>query len=391
MITLDGNHFIYNDVPSSKYKLIFARVETSPARNLSGTKKGRFIFNQAMKQRYLVDDDYTDTPMSFDVEIVTCDGEPMELRTLREVERWLFTNSTFRKLYVDPADDPYGETYEIIYGKQKKLYFNCRFMNPEKLEYNGGVVGFKCTIETDGMMLWQDSVTASFDLSDPVMVEIEGEQVRVLKGDLDFNGLVDLYDIIKVNDAYNKVIMGLDSGLTELEMLAADYDEDGELTLRDVLIITQIYNYADLLYLPVQHEYVYYDVVKKTEIDMEEAFEVTIPVDSDIDGYTYPKITVTMGLTGVDEGDDVLTIINDTDTPRLKDGEPANTRRVTEFSGLDPYDTFVIDSETHMVSNGNYSKMTRKNFPRLVEGDNKIIIKGNVLNISITWQNRRFL
>lgn len=378
MITLDGNHFIYNDEYSSKFGLIFARVETSPVRSLMGKKTGKFVFNKATKSRYLVGDDYSQSSMSFDVEVVTCDGHAIDLQTLREIERWLFSDSTFKKLYVDPADDPYGESYELVYGVQKHLYFNCRFLYPEKLEYNGGIVGFKCTMETDGIMLWQDTVRCAYDMSTPVYVEIEGKQVRVLKGDVDFDGDVSLKDAVSILQEYTNVeLMHLPPSFTEMERIAADYNENGKVDNVDALITLQVYS-ADLLQVAKKKEYIIID--SETHQPVSTVDELTslldINVDSDIDGYTYPIIKIVMGATGGE-----LKITNMSD----------DIDRVTQFKYLNGYAVVEIDCTRHTVSGSMYNKMTSKIFPRLVSGNNNLEVYGDILSFEISWNNRRFM
>ena len=373
MISLDGSHFIYNDIYSTKYGLIFGRVETQPVRTLMGKKTGQFVFNKATKSRFLVGDDYSQSHLVFDVEIVTCDGHALDLESLREIERWLFSNSAFRKLYVDPIDDPYGETYELVYGVQKHLYFNCRFLYPEKLEYNGGVVGFKCTLETDGIMLWQDTAHCAYDMSKPVYVEIDGERVRILKGDIDFDGDVDLDDAIRVLQAYSNVILHYPTGLTELETIAADYDQDGEISLTDAMIVLSIYT-ADLLKYSAKKEYIDKDT---GQIVIDENTNVlSVKVDTDIDGYTYPTIKLFVGAIGGTVG-----IVNVTD----------DEDRVTEFKGITPFSEVVIDCTKHTVSGGLYNKMSKKVFPRLLDGINNLEVSGDILSFEISWNNRRFM
>lgn len=375
MITLEGNHFIYGDVPSLKYGLIFGNVETSPTRVLSGNKSGKFVFNKALKARYLADDDYTSSPLSLDVEIVTCDGHAIDLKTLREIERWLFTNSTFKRLYIEMSDDPFGETYELVYGVQKRLYFNCRFLYPEKIEYNGGVVGFKCTLETDGMMLWQDEITHVYDMGEPVYAEIDGKRIEIILGDIDFDGVVSLNDAKRVLDAYNRTILDLDTGLNEIETLAADYDEDGKITLRDAQLVLHKVD-ADVCLRPIKDEHRIITEEGQIVIVDENANFFYVDVDSDIDGYTYPTIKLYTGKAG-----GAISIYNNTDS----------TTRSTEFEDIPPNSELIIDCRAHRVGGDFYQNMTKKNFPRLVEGKNEMIISGDVIECVFVWQNRRFL
>lgn len=381
MIELYGKHFIYDGTYSSKYNLIIANVETSRETRIAGEKTGFFVFNKASKSNHLIDDDYSDSPMSFDIEIVTCDGTPIDLNAMRKIERWLFTNSVFKKLYVDPVDDKFGETYEVVFGSQKSLYFNCRFLNPEKLEYNNGVVGFKCTLETDSMMLWQDEVSASFDFSDAIYYDDGGTQIRLLRGDVNFDGRVTARDAQTILVAASNIMVGLPSGLTEAQELVADMNGNGRIEVADAQLALQTFS-ADICEYPTEKSYV--------EVEGEIIYTPTgsqvidVLVDSDIDGYTYPIITIYMGDVG-----GTLTFANYNDDPD----------RVTEFSNLPGGSIITIDSVHSRVLSGIdrsgsvslYNMMTKKRFPRLVEGDNQIVVTGNLRSINIAWQNRRFL
>ena len=381
MIEIYGKHFVYNDVYSSQYNLIIANVETSRETRLSGGKNGNFVFNKATKTRYLIDDDYADSPMSFEIDIVTCDGRAIELQTLKKIERWLFTNSTFKKLYVDIADDPFGETYELVYGYQKRLYLNCRFLAPEKLEYNNGVVGFRCTLETDSTMLWQDEVSASFDFSEAIYPEEEGSTTRLLRGDVDFDGQITALDAQTILMAAADIMAGLDNPLTEEQTAVADMDGDGEITVLDAQIALQTYA-ADLVRYPTEKTYI--DVNGEIIHTPTGSRTIEIEVDSDIDGYTYPVITLYLG----DVASDV-TISNYDDDPD----------RSTSFTGLAAGSTITIDSvHSRVLSGGSttgsvslYNKMTSKRFPRLVGGENRLVVTGNIARLIISWQNRRFL
>jgi hypothetical protein len=56
-----------------------------------------------------------------------------------------------------PAVDPIYET--------KRLYLNCRFINPERIENQAGVYGYKVTLEADSNMWWQDPITITVDVT----------------------------------------------------------------------------------------------------------------------------------------------------------------------------------------------------------------------------------
>ena len=152
-----GCHFEYAGISSRIYDLIIANVNTQRNISLAGTTQSISIFNKKEKKNYYVGDSYENSPLVFDMEVVT--ERPLHQTEVRKVEKWLFYQKGYKKLFIDIADDIDHETYSLIDGEEKRLYLNCRFINPEKLEYNGGIVGFKFTIECDTNMAYQEPVT----------------------------------------------------------------------------------------------------------------------------------------------------------------------------------------------------------------------------------------
>lgn len=178
MAELYGSHFEYASKSSRDYGLIIANVETSRMKNLYGEIEGITIFNRASTKRYLIADNITDSPISFDVEIVTDNQCPIEYYDRRKIEKWLFNRHDYRKLYLDFKDDCAEETFEIVGTETKRIYLNCRFVNPEKLEYNGGIVGYKATLEADSNMFWQDTTTLTFSSlssTDTITVNVDSD------------------------------------------------------------------------------------------------------------------------------------------------------------------------------------------------------------------------
>lgn len=165
MANIYGSHFEYAGISSRFYGLILVNVNTSRMIQMSGATESVTLFNKKSKKKYLIDTDYTDSPITFDIEIISDNERCLELEERREIEKWLFNRREYRKLFFDSADDYYGETYEFIENTRKRSYLNCRFLNPEKLEYNGGVVGYKATIEADSNMFWQEATTEEFIIS----------------------------------------------------------------------------------------------------------------------------------------------------------------------------------------------------------------------------------
>lgn len=277
MADIYGSHFEYAGVPSRRYGLIIANVQTERATQVAGSVNGITVFSRNIKKRYLIDDDYSNSPLTFEVDIVTDNDRGLELSERREVEKWLFNTHDYRKLYLDVADDTYGETYEIIDGLQKQLYMNCRFVNPTRLEYNGGIVGYRVTMETDSGYWWQDAIIKQFAVNN-------------------------------TSAASTSII--------------------------------------------------------------------TVNVDTDLDDFIYPKVTITAG----SKGGDIIIANNADDATRL-----------TKFIGVPAYASIILKGELNYVSGQYYEKFYKQNFPRLVDGENNISIVGNVSKIEYEFNNRRML
>lgn len=277
MADIYGSHFEYAGKTSRQYGLIIAAVKTERMTLLSGAKESISLFNKKSGRRYLADDDYSGAMLTFDAEIVTDTGRPLEQRERRRIEKWLFGQVGYCRLYFDTADDLYGETFEYVDGVRKRNYLNCRFVNPEKLEYNGGIVGYKASLEADSNMFWQDSIEKTYQLENP--------------------------------------------------------SEDSSSV-------------------------------------------ISICTDSDSCGYIYPKVTVTMGSAGGD-----IVISNGSD----------DSTRLTKFVGLSPHASLIMNGELNYISGQYYEKFAKQNFIRLLDGENKLSVMGNVDSVKIEFQNRRRL
>ena len=277
MADMYGSHFEFAGVSSRQYSLIIANVETNRQLFLGGNKTGITVFSRSAKKRYLIDDDYKDSPLTFEVEIVTDTGRALEIVERRQVEKWLFNHRDYRRLYMDIADDELGETYEYVDGKRLRNYLNCRLINPTKIEGNGGVVGYKATLEADSNMYWQDETVKEYAVN---------------------NGAPDVSTIITVN------------------------------------------------------------------------------VDTALDEYIYPKVTITLGGSGGD-----ITIVNNTD----------DSTRITQFVGVNAYASIVMKGEINYVSGQYYEKFLHRNFIRLLDGENKLMVLGDIDSIKIEYSARRVM
>ena len=182
MADIYGSHFEYGGVSSRRYGLMFAAVNEGRNVMVSGSINGVTAFNRKEIKRYLIDDDYSESPLSYDVEIVTDNDFGPTLEDRHEIERWLFNRAGYWTLYLDMADDTRGETWDLIDGEIKRLYLNARFINATRMEYNGGIVGYRATLEADSGWWWQDAITKSFTLSNAssssssnISVEVESD------------------------------------------------------------------------------------------------------------------------------------------------------------------------------------------------------------------------
>lgn len=162
MPDLYGSHFEFGGVSSRTHGLMIASIESAQNTQSAGAISGINVFNKKHKRNYLVGDDYSTFPLSFDIEIMTDDDSVISRDNRRAIENWLFNRHNFQKLYLDADDDCDGETSEEIDGVTKRLFLNCRFINPNYLYYQGGIVGYRATLETDTGMWWQDSITKVF-------------------------------------------------------------------------------------------------------------------------------------------------------------------------------------------------------------------------------------
>lgn len=268
-----GSHFEYANTSSRTYGLIFANVETSRFSATSGSVSSVTVFNKSNKRRYLVDTDYSGYPIDIDIEIITDDERCLSLSERRQIERWLFTSPNYRQLYLDIDDDCEGETYETVDGVQKRLYLNCRFINPTKLEYNGGIIGYQATLETDSGMWWQDAITVTG--------------------------------------------------------------------------------------APAQGA---------------SSFYLNVDTDTDIEDYIYPTVEINAGLSGGD-----ITIINYSD----------DIERLTTLVDVPGNSRLKLIGELNMLSGYSYDFLYRQNFPRLINGANRIYVGGDVSSITYTFHNRR--
>lgn len=162
MTDIYGTYFELGGVSSKQYGLIIASLDTSRNTALYGSKESISVFNKLGNKRYLIGDNYTSSPLSFDIEVLTEDTSPVKSEQKRIIEKWLFSYKDFRKMYFDIESDCDYESFGDIGKESKRYYLNCRLINPQKIESDVGVVGYRATLEADSDMFWEDPTTQTF-------------------------------------------------------------------------------------------------------------------------------------------------------------------------------------------------------------------------------------
>ncbi len=87
-------------------------------------------------------------------------------------------------------------------------------------------------------------------------------EAPILKGDVDFDGVVDATDASAVSAEYNRILAGEEPQFTEKQNEAADMNDDGEINLQDSALIMHEYaqNQTDDSYSVVAEKYIKIDV-----------------------------------------------------------------------------------------------------------------------------------
>jgi len=298
---LYGHHFIYAGIPSraavrgGTADLTIANVETSRYTNIIGEVETKSVFNRHNKRKYLTSTLYDSSPLEFDIEIVA--EEPLDPHEMRELEKWLFNQKRYRALYVDMDDIKY-EGLDTVNNQAIGEYLNCIFLNAKKIEGNGGIMGWSCTIQCDCPMAWQDKTKIVFSTESTPRTGEEG------------------YTFPIPTDGTNQRI-------------------------------------------------------------------VEVIVDTDINDYTYPTVT--------------LDIVSNSDTSVVNLSDSATRRtEFVQFSNSSSVSTIIMDGELNQLSGAGsagdyYSAFSERNFIRLKDGLNKIALSENIEYISFEWQNMRWL
>ena len=221
---LSGLGFSYDGTSSGLYNLYFANMDTEPQIRLVGNIEGSYVGNNRQNRRYFVGNTYDKAMAEFDIEVMS--DEPLTNKEQREISKWLFYANGFKKLYIDTPgsvklgvlggrwdddDDDSTTTRKVILttrnttytspsgtntqvpgyafgysyrggydnmdcgsewiriegSKLYRTYLNCIFVDPERIETNEGVFGWKCTVECDAPMGWEEPITFTNTFDEP--------------------------------------------------------------------------------------------------------------------------------------------------------------------------------------------------------------------------------
>lgn len=264
MFDIYGCHFQYGDFDSSEYDLVIANMDTSRLNILQAERNVNTVFSKKNGTHYVTNVSFNNEPQSFDAEIFTVCGHPIGESFLHDIEQALFKRNTFTKF---EAIDSYGFD---------DVYLNCILTNPERIENDAGVVGYKFTIVTDSVMSWEEPKTETFTFAE--------------------------------NDNNPKTF--------------------------------------------------------------------SIELNTDMPDYTYPIVEFQIGSTGGD-----ISICNNTDS----------LTRLTGFTSVPALSVFTMDSRINYLPTTYYEMFNHRNFIRLLNGVNNFVLTGDIVSISITYQNRRYL
>lgn len=111
------------------------------------------------------------------------------------------------------------------------------------------------------------------------------------------------------------------------------------------------------------------------EFSEDDSANFSVTIDTNMDEYIYPVVKFTIGEDG---GDIMLINLDDED-------------RTTSFVNLTELIEFSMDGNYNYISGGNYTKFQNKNFIRLLPGENRFVLTGDVTKIEFTYSARKYL
>ena len=403
-----GYHFKYAGIDSRDKHLMFARIDRGDFDMLSGEIEGITVFNKKNKKRYLVDDDYSGSPISTEVEIVRDDDEAIPQEDRKAIEKWLFNRSAYQKLYFDAADDCDGE-YNI------PVFESFLAIRTEDMHVFSEIAGDLCGWGAE-ISLFTPALQAKIGrlYNENFELYVDGFSEPMQKHILDFydaavytlncDSVPGTYSPVDPTKDFVRLIIGEEDDYIGIE---SSWDNSGGTFDFGLMTMTNpkrwymncrfvnahkiegnggVVGYSATL--EADSGYMWMDEeVSFNLTDAANGESVTVSLDSAIDDYTYPLVTVKMGSSA---GGD-FTIVNQTDS----------RSRQTKFEGISAGATVVFGGDENYVSsyttndpNAEYSyypKFVGCKFVRLCDGDNILTVTGNVSEIKFNYAHRKFM
>lgn len=362
IINLLGCYFLYNGVFSKKYNLILGSISTDENTNLSGKYELKTIYNKAGVKNYIIDHDYSDAALEFEAEVVTADGKPLSNTDMKEIRKWLFTQSDYRKLY----GSQYYSDYEIsISLKSGSLYYSA--LSLPVLGEIASVWILDASGSPTKSLTQADYVSGATPNSGTFYYNKDNKELYFNKSDLvstkadisffSYPGGDYFTDDSEVYGTY------LNCVFTEPEKIEGN---GGTIGYKFNIVCDSAGAWQD-------------EVTQTKKLSLSSttsSANITVAVDNELNSFVYPEIHIVMGSTG-----GTVTLTNNTD----------DSTRLTTLANLPANADIVIDSALNYISGRNYANMTDKNFPRMVDGDNTYAILGNVETIEFTYNNRKLV
>lgn len=394
---LSGNYFTYNGISSMEYGMIFANANTSRNLALTGEIASVTVFNKRDKRNYLIGESYEESALVFEAEVITDDDHALDSTARREVEKWLFHQADYRKLYIDTGCDTkhsifpefhflneYGDDYTWDHG-EIGLFFNLR---------NPIVIGETYVVKVN-QVEYVVTATESLFMSDycvslnvPGVFEIQYVKIGLTDFE-EYNAVYSPYEY-EENESGMGAFTPVSIGIYTKEFYESNvpyYLNCRFIRPEKLESVAGVVGYKFTVECdsamawrnPSVIEWSFSDNSSIAESEIADVFNttVTVDVDTDIRDYVYPKVTVTTG----DVGGDIM-ISNLTDDPT----------RVTAFVGLTPNITFTMNGNgINYISGDNYLKFSNRHFIRLLDGENTLSLYGDISGLKIEFQNQRYL
>lgn len=402
-----GSHFEYAGKDSRDRHLMFARIDTGDFDMLSGDIEGVTVFNKKNKKRYLVDDDYTDSPISTEVEIVRDDDEAIPQEDRKAIEKWLFNRSAYQKLYFDKTDDcdhyynePVFESFLEIGIPSGGMDVHDAGDENDIYTWSEDIDMFTQAVQTKIGHLYNEDFELYVDGFDEPMQRYKNNVNMFLPGvndivvyTLNCDPVPDTFTPIDPANDFVRFIIDEDDGYIGIQ---SSFDNSGGSfdfgTMTDMVHAKRWYmncRFVNAHKIEGNGGVMGYSATLEADsgymwMDEEVSFNLTnaangesvvVSLDSAIDDYTYPLVTVKMNNSGGS-----FTIANESDSPS----------RFTQFENLGQAATVVFGGDENYVSDY-YDKFTGYKFVRLLDGDNTIAVHGNVNEIKFKYAHRKFM